>query len=75
MLLRARDEFGLELARSVMIGDKGSDLEAGRAAGVGRLVLVKSGHAVDAVDRAVADLVCAGLLEASRHIVAGGASG
>ena len=35
MLLRARDDFGLDLSRSVMIGDKDSDITAGRAAGVG----------------------------------------
>ncbi|HUH95184.1 MAG TPA: HAD family hydrolase [Casimicrobiaceae bacterium] len=35
MLLRARDDFGLDLYRSVMIGDKDSDIDAGRAAGIG----------------------------------------
>jgi D-glycero-D-manno-heptose 1,7-bisphosphate phosphatase len=35
MILKARDDFALELARSVLLGDKDSDLEAGRAAGVG----------------------------------------
>jgi len=34
MILRAQAEFGLDLARSVLIGDKDSDIEAGRAAGV-----------------------------------------
>lgn len=35
MILQARDEFGIDLARSVLIGDKASDIEAGRRAGVG----------------------------------------
>src|SRR5437763_3396517 len=35
MILRARDDFGLDLSRSVLVGDKDSDIEAGRAAGVG----------------------------------------
>ena len=35
MILKARDDFGLDLARSALVGDKDSDLEAGRAAGVG----------------------------------------
>ncbi|NWG73787.1 MAG: HAD family hydrolase [Rubrivivax sp.] len=38
MLLRARDELGLDLARSAFVGDKDSDMEAGRRAGVGRLI-------------------------------------
>lgn len=40
MLFRARDELGLDLTASVLIGDKLSDIEAGRRAGVGRLCLV-----------------------------------
>jgi len=35
MILKARDDFALDLANSVLVGDKDSDLEAGRAAGVG----------------------------------------
>jgi D-glycero-D-manno-heptose 1,7-bisphosphate phosphatase len=35
MILRARDDFALDLERSLLIGDKDSDIAAGRAAGVG----------------------------------------
>ncbi|WP_038051980.1 D-glycero-beta-D-manno-heptose 1,7-bisphosphate 7-phosphatase [Thioalkalivibrio sp. ALJ1] len=35
MLLRARDDLGLDLAQSVMLGDRPSDLEAAHRAGVG----------------------------------------
>ena len=35
MILKAGDDFALNLANSVLVGDKDSDLEAGRAAGVG----------------------------------------
>jgi len=35
MLLRARDDLGLDLARSILIGDKDSDIAAAKAAGVG----------------------------------------
>jgi D-glycero-D-manno-heptose 1,7-bisphosphate phosphatase len=38
MLLRARDELGLDLAHSALIGDKDSDMEAGRRAGVATLI-------------------------------------
>lgn len=50
MILRAAREHGIDLARSVMIGDKPSDAEAARAAGVGRIELVTP-------DRAVGDIV------------------
>ena len=58
MLLAAARDFDLDLSQSVMVGDKRSDIEAGRAAGVGRCVLVASGHAVTDADRRAAD-VCA----------------
>jgi D-glycero-D-manno-heptose 1,7-bisphosphate phosphatase len=40
MLLRARDELGLDLGSSILIGDKGSDIAAAKAAGVGLAVLL-----------------------------------
>lgn len=44
MLLRARDELHLDLPGSVLVGDKSSDVEAGRAAGVGiNLLFAPSG--------------------------------
>ena len=38
MILKARQEFNLNLSQSVLIGDKNSDIEAGRAAGIRHLV-------------------------------------
>ena len=35
MILQARDEFDVDLARSVLVGDRESDIQAGIAAGVG----------------------------------------
>lgn len=40
MILAARDEFGLDLAASTLIGDRETDIEAGTRAGVGRNLLV-----------------------------------
>lgn len=40
MLLAARDEFGVDLANSLMVGNAESDIEAGRAAGVAATILV-----------------------------------
>lgn len=38
MLLKAREELGIEMALSIMVGDKRSDMQAGAAAGVGTLL-------------------------------------
>ena len=43
-LFDARDEFGLDLAQSYMIGDKLIDLECGWNAGVSKSILVRTGY-------------------------------
>lgn len=43
MLLRARDELGLDLRRSVLVGDKLTDIEAALRAGIGRPIFFTSG--------------------------------
>jgi D-glycero-D-manno-heptose 1,7-bisphosphate phosphatase len=43
LLLRAAAELGLDLSRSIMVGDKPSDVEAGQAAGAAT-VLVLTGY-------------------------------
>ena len=42
MLLRAKSELDLDLGSSILIGDKLSDIQAGRAAGVGTAILFTS---------------------------------
>jgi D-glycero-D-manno-heptose 1,7-bisphosphate phosphatase len=42
MFLKARDDLGLDLANSVMIGDRVTDVEAGRAAGCRTVLLAAS---------------------------------
>ena len=54
MLLEAARRFGLDLPASIMIGDQVSDLQAGMAAGVGRVVHVRTGHGVRAREAAAA---------------------
>lgn len=44
LLLRAAESLSLDLGRSVMIGDALSDVQAGRAAGVGQSILVRTGR-------------------------------
>ena len=52
-LFDARDEFGLDLANSYLIGDKLSDLECGWNAGVKVCILVRTGYGTG-VERAAA---------------------
>ncbi|MBL0209683.1 MAG: HAD family hydrolase [Holophagaceae bacterium] len=67
MLTRAALEHGLDLSRSWMIGDKESDLEAGRRAGC-RVALVRTGYG-KSVEARLADLVAADLPEAVDRIL------
>ncbi|MGO8764225.1 MAG: D-glycero-alpha-D-manno-heptose-1,7-bisphosphate 7-phosphatase [Limisphaerales bacterium] len=46
-LFDARDEFGLDLAQSYLIGDKLIDLECGWNAGVKKSILVRTGYGAD----------------------------
>ncbi len=57
MLLRARDELDLDLARSVLIGDHDTDIAAGAAAGVGQLIKFESGGAEAMAQRGGVTLV------------------
>jgi D-glycero-D-manno-heptose 1,7-bisphosphate phosphatase len=59
MILRAAADYAIDLAQSILVGDKASDLAAASAAGVGRAYRV--GEAADG--RSLADVV--GLLETS----------
>lgn len=43
MLLRAANDYSIDLAASVLVGDKQSDVDAAHAAGVGRAILCVDG--------------------------------
>jgi D-glycero-D-manno-heptose 1,7-bisphosphate phosphatase len=53
-LLDAREEFGVDLAQSYMIGDKLIDLECGWNAGVKKCLLVRTGYGAE-LERVSAD--------------------
>jgi D-glycero-D-manno-heptose 1,7-bisphosphate phosphatase len=53
-LFDARDEFGLDLAQSFVIGDKLIDLECGWNAGVKKSILVRTGYGAE-LERAEPD--------------------
>lgn len=57
MVLALAERLRLDLRASVLIGDKPSDVQAGRSAGVGRCWLVRSGHALRSDDLPTADAV------------------
>lgn len=61
MILRAAKELNLSLADSILVGDKPSDIEAARAAGVGRAYIVQSDNAESTTGLAGADAVHADL--------------
>lgn len=74
MLYRAQAELNLDLARSFLVGDKISDIQAGQAAGV-FTVLVRTGYGQREMARSAQvgvepDAVAADLLEAARIILA-----
>lgn len=57
LLHRAIAELGIDPAASILVGDKASDIAAGRAAGVGRCYLVGAGQGEDCdADGRFADL-------------------
>ena len=63
MILTVAERLRLDLSRSVLVGDKLTDVLAGRAAAVGRCVLVRSGQPLSLADEAAADAVYADLSE------------
>ncbi len=57
MFISARDFLKIDMAKSVMVGDKAEDLMAAQAAGVGTKILVRTGKPVTEQGEALADAV------------------
>lgn len=68
LLLKAASNLDIDLKSSVLIGDKESDIAAGRAADLLACVLVRSGHKVTSTGIALADACLGDLLEAANWI-------
>ena len=67
MIRNAAALLDIDTSQSVLIGDRLSDLQAGRAAGVGRCFLVRSGQSLSESDARAAD----GVYDDLAHCVAG----
>jgi D-glycero-D-manno-heptose 1,7-bisphosphate phosphatase len=67
MLRRAAASLEVSLTDSILIGDRASDIQAGRSAGVGRCWLVRTGAALSAADVELADGVFDDLAACARH--------
>lgn len=68
MILQAARELQLDLPASLLVGDKGSDIQAARAAGVGRAYLVHSGQDLHPEDTRLADQTFADLADCVRAL-------
>ncbi|MCU8034056.1 MULTISPECIES: D-glycero-beta-D-manno-heptose 1,7-bisphosphate 7-phosphatase [unclassified Shewanella] len=55
MLLKAKESLNIDMNKSLLFGDKISDIIAGKRAGVGKCYLVRSGHAFSDLDSEQAD--------------------
>lgn len=71
MLLSAARELSLDVPASAMVGDRLSDVQAGRAAGVARCLLVRSGQPLSHGDEQQADAVYADLGRCAEALVGG----
>ena len=70
MLLKAIDALEIDAAGSFLVGDRLTDLQAGRAAGIGRCYLVRTGYALSAEAIDAADGVYADLLSCVTDVLA-----
>jgi len=71
MIEQAVKELAIDITNSVMIGDKNSDIEAGRRAGCGRTIFISGGinpEEVEALSQA-ADYIATDLLEAVKWLL------
>jgi len=57
MIVSAMKQFDIDMQKSILVGDKKSDILAGGNAGMGLNILVESGHFLSDDDKRLADLV------------------
>jgi D-glycero-D-manno-heptose 1,7-bisphosphate phosphatase len=74
LIFSARDRHGIDLSKTVMVGDSAKDIRAGKAAGCGLTVLVRTGNGESALAALAAshqppDHVAADLTRAAAWII------
>ena len=69
MLRRSAGALNIDLPASILVGDRATDIQAGRSAGVGRCWLVRSGAELSPSDIAVADAVCDDLSACAQRLL------
>ena len=69
LVLQAVERFGVDRDRCFFVGDRRTDVEAGKGAGV-RTVLVRTGYGKEQEHEAGADHVCDDLVQAADLILA-----
>jgi D,D-heptose 1,7-bisphosphate phosphatase len=73
MLTRSAEKLGIDLKRSYMVGDRETDLQAGKAAGCRASLLVRTGNGLQTekkIENADCDFIGNSLLEVSNWILA-----
>jgi len=50
MILKAQEEWNIDLSKSILVGDKRSDIEAGQNAGIKHCYLVATGQDISKID-------------------------
>ena len=68
MFISARDFLKIDMANSVMVGDKAEDMMAAEAAGVGTKILVRTGKPVTEKGEAIASVVLDSIKEVPAYL-------
>jgi D-glycero-D-manno-heptose 1,7-bisphosphate phosphatase len=63
MILQAKQEFNIDLTKSIIVGDKQSDIEAGVRAGIKHCILVRSGHPISLTQHCYANFILESLAD------------
>lgn len=67
MIDQAVKDFDIDLSKSIIVGDKEIDVKTGKNAGIGKCVLVRSGHIVDEINT-VADSIYDSLYDFAQRL-------